>query len=348
MKKYFSFISIFLSLMLLIGCGNKKIDIENNTEQQNGGFEENSIQIDDDIEKENITEELLVEKYKLTDGYVLTEDMIEEIEYNIMEALDSDYIIKNANYEFESNGVKVKAECKVEKNYDEDFKSEKSHYVLNFIIGDKSFNDIIEYQGSVETCVGIIDFDENDDKKELVVWSSSGLDYVYYIYEIENDGLRLIYMGEPFIKVNNRYVRLVTDESFLNGTVVFGYYIYEDGDIKFINRLLNGELATDEKGYYPESFQNIVYTTDASQEWGNHVYPIIENNRTTRKLLSHGASIRILRGYETETELYDSYSDTLRVKDIEIMDETSYLSLYNGKEYEVEKLPKGTILTVAF
>ena len=63
MKKYFSFIFIFFSLTLLIGCGNKKIDIDNNIEQQNSNFNEENIKIDD-VENENIAEKLLVEKYE--------------------------------------------------------------------------------------------------------------------------------------------------------------------------------------------------------------------------------------------------------------------------------------------
>lgn len=97
MKKIFSFIFIFFSLVLLIGCGNKKIHIENNTEQQNDGFEE-SIKIDyfddeentkqqdvdlnQDILDENETEYKLLDRYCYPDYSELEE--LEDIEYNLV------------------------------------------------------------------------------------------------------------------------------------------------------------------------------------------------------------------------------------------------------------------------
>lgn len=123
--------------------------------------------------------------------------------------------------------------------------------------------------------------DELDNKKELVVRSvgageSGCIDIT--VYEIEKDGLRLLTtFGEDWEieSINGKYFFLhvldgiVEDKYSYSRGLILGYYLYEDGEFKFIDRFLNGEKICDEYGNFSKNFREAIFTLHGY--WGENV-----------------------------------------------------------------------------
>ncbi|MBQ9279433.1 MAG: hypothetical protein IJ215_00040 [Clostridia bacterium] len=112
-----------------------------------------------------LTEEELIEKYKLADGYFLDDYDIEEIDYNII----SHGEIINTNYEFVSDDIKFMMICN---------KDEKNEYGIpdyEITLNGKRLWSPYSEQAIVFD-IGVVDIDKNDNYKDLVIYETEGLD----------------------------------------------------------------------------------------------------------------------------------------------------------------------------
>ena len=199
------------------------------------------------------SEEELVKHYKLSDSYF--GDEIEEFnEYNLIKNNET----INKEYSFKSNGTNFL--IKIEDNLI--FINE-----LALKVHDMYNNEYVNARDFLLTInVGVIDLDLNDDYKEIIIkgQGDTGLDYYLWIYRIKKDGLELIFEKNSenynsFAKIDDRYI---FSNNFYTGDYkfIYGYYTYEDGVFKFINRFATGERVKSNNGEFNENFQKLIFT----------------------------------------------------------------------------------------
>ncbi len=204
-------------------------------------------------------EDELIQKYKLSDSYILNGKDAKAINFNI---IDSSYNMETgryesvvANQEVISDGIKFKIECN---------KVDTNKYEVK--INGESLSKEGHFPG---TCVGVIDMDSSDEYKEIVVRTGAEATASYEFYKLTKKGIELIYQYEAdvvgateIILMNNKYIIPIVS-SIVSENLIFGYYMYEDGEFKFIDRFLTGEKITDEEGNYPEKFKNQIFSVSS-------------------------------------------------------------------------------------
>lgn len=126
---------------------------------------------------------------------------------------------------------------------------------------------------------------------------------------------------------------------------VLGYYLYEDGEFKYIDRFLNGEKIIDENGNLNQNFQDQVFTVwvetsgiDIEDSLINlNLMNEAEIHGTDRMFFLATAKVKILNQYrgrdrnDYETNMYD----------IEIVED--FTGKHTFREYDLT-LPAGTVL----
>ena len=176
-------------------------------------------------------------------------------------------------------------------------------------------DDLYENKGLYS--VGVIDLDENDNYKEMVIQMHNGIFQDYYIYRVEKDGLVEIFQGNEeydfedntygLIKVKDKWIACIVFVPYSNWNFIDGYYMYEDGEFKYVDRLLTGEKLTDENGNFPERLQNIVFDNTGKYE----TLYFVQNNNYDEKICG---KINLISRKKSDP----SYKYTIRVvEDIE-------------------------------
>lgn len=323
----------------LVGCA-PKTDISHSDN-------ENVVQSGDTIEDDNkvisgenvsqnteLSEEELIKKYKLSDNYILEDDDIQEISYNVLapvideeNRITDDRIINNQ--EVISDGTNFKITCtKIGKH------EIGGHDIFEIKINDKIFE--IDYNESSEKVgtllhnfVGVIDLEPTDEYKEIVVRIGLGMETEFHLYKLTSTGIELIYKYQlidvseyGLVIVNDRYV-IPVSANMVNDNLVMGYYMYEDGKFKYIDRFLTGEKIKDENGNYTENFRNQVFT---AQSEGSRLCQVYYNGN----IVNIGGKVKFLKQSKNE----NGY-----IYDVELVEDSL---IWIGTQ-EIT-LPKGTIL----
>ncbi len=266
-------IVLILSVLVLglVGCTSKKDENEkiipneenivaNNAVKDNN--EEKGEESGDNIHQEKeLTEEELVEKYKISDEYVLGWFDYNVSSYNILgyNEYDNSYPRERIynDQDVLSDGMNFRIECDMISKYYEGVGRAQDAYEIT-INGEK-----IEL--GYWAMVGVIDLDPADEYKEIIIEQGEGMDSFYSIHRLTKDGLVRLYEGSSFDDgglrlINGNYISPSYD---IQPGIVFGYDVYEDGEFKTIHRFLTGEKITDENGNFTEGFTNQVFDVPA-------------------------------------------------------------------------------------
>jgi hypothetical protein len=253
---------IYLLSATLLTNGSKNLE---NNEISNSI--DNQQQVVEDTGKNDIISEN--EKYKFSDSYYFDFTNSEyQVNYNVVEdnekIIKEAYVFKSDNAEFTitlGNTIELNGNPIMSKHYST-VDGESQQALIKF--DDEGFT----YD------IAIIDLDENDNYKEIFVTERFGSIYLQYnIYRVQKDGLVEIFdmdvsrgIGYPggLCKINGNWIFNLVFAPYNNLDFVTGYYLYEDGEFKYIDRFHNGEKLTDEEGNFPEGLKSITFTAD---EW---------------------------------------------------------------------------------
>lgn len=192
----------------------------------------------------------------------------------------------------------------------------------------------------VSIYVYLLDFDKNDQYKEIRVIESYGLEEFDQIYRLTKDGLEYLFDAEDYLNnfmqigdkiIFTNYFTYTSD----NKWITMGYYLYEDGKFNYIDRFSTGEKITDEDGAYTEGFQKLEFGTNAT---------IHDSSTITYKDGQLEGYYNILR----KSESVDDNGFTIDCYDIRLTKDSNYTTSKengDGTYSEVtEILPAGTIL----
>lgn len=306
MKKILLVMSLIATLFLS-GCGkennlNKSGDVINNlsNQTQESGKEliDDNLQIDSDVEK-----------YKLSDNYCISgerlymdECLLKFVQY---------YEDKNVTYKdkgkIESDGIDINITYKLLEpnsgdmtNYDVRINDEKVEYSDS----EGAFGEyMLDY-------MWLIDLDENDQYKEIVIKRVYGLDSKINIYRLTKNGMKLLFDvdndWDELLKIGDKWI--FTQYFLSYDGILMGYYIYEDGEFKYVDRFATGEKINDENGEFPKEFQKIefgvggesylgsykggnlscVFNIIARNDKGNYTIRLTENGKCDDSIVSAG------------------------------------------------------------
>lgn len=302
------------------------------------------ININNIDEKENIyadfDENDLISKYKISDDYSIDFDTWKEVDYNLVRQNE---ILKNENNMVESDGenIEIKVELKiVEETYSKWIEKIKIH----------ANNNLYEIDG--EDCVicsiGIIDLEENDEYKEVIICKVFGVDASYEVYRIKKNGLELIHNSALLYNENTKQY-IGGFEKVIEGvdpSPIFGYYLYEEGDFKYIDRLPNGEEIFDENGKLNENFKKQIFKVNVESS-GLEIsddFKIDEIESNKDKALYGmtslaNAKIKFLNAYTIMTEHGEE-----NVYDIEIVENHTFTVYDENNNKEEVSVPAGTVV----
>lgn len=259
-----------------------------------------------------------LEEYKLSNEYELDYLGYDSL-FNVA-LINNNYELNiiNETYEFESEGNNYILECKP--------LNDNRHLDL-FINGKKA-----EIPGYAIKGVAVIDLDETDASKEIVIRESQDGFWKNVVYKInsnnELDAKARFVVGDGGIyKTNDKFIFPITLLSSRISPVI-GYYIYEDGEYKYIDRCLTGEKNINEDGYLPEKIRNEVYTFDES----------LSTIYKDGKELKETYSIKFLN---TKVKYNEEDGKLQKICDIELVQDAKYGELYED-DYEI--LPAGTVM----
>ena len=339
-----NFLSIFalISVLLLAGCtfnckndGNDNEEVKNvineNVEIDSGEvFNEKSGEVIADDE----TEEELIAKYKLADTMTL------EIDY-IFDDIGKDVLSSNPVI---SEDIEIKGEIYkliVSSDYPPIMESDKN-YVQ---IGNKKITDICDYVAEK----AIIKVE--DDYFIFLLKSEGSFSWIN-AYKVTDDFELELIEGvhiDDIRKIGEKYIiprYLNVAEHYILGTdtsYIMGYYYYEDGEWKYINRSLNGKKIIDDDGNLSEeiNIERIGYGVGSVYGWLGNIECIHKNEGV----------------YEFEYEQVLLTKSKYRVKrisgdtyDIEMLEDSEWgdVTTYSGKNeiiIENKKIMKaGTIV----
>lgn len=343
MKKILLIISI-ISVLLLAGCNTKpnvNNDVLENSDNQNQEeIVNNSEAHDDNMSNENmvqsgenisqnkeLTEEELIEKYKLSDDYILEYDNIDNSFYNVLNREIYEGESSTTDIEFTSDGVTHKIEYEKIVNDASVSNSDKYNVYIN--------GKLIETNAAFRSYLGIIDLDESDNYTEVVVLDIHGIDSDTHIYRVTKNGLELIKsFYESPVKINGKYI-IPNYNRHVEESLIEGYYMYEEGEFKFIDRFLTGEKIKDEEGNYPKNFQNQIFTA----RYPDTSYFFAPYNNS---LAGIKGKVKILKQKENNEGKYPQNEGIYY--NIELVEDTTIRDFSGSDEVKDVFLPKGTIL----
>ena len=234
-----SLVIMSVCLLSMIGCSDKKSDVIDNSENL------------DNVEISEVLSLGETERnYILVDSYFVTDDMREDVGGHM--------IREGEKYEFDNYGTNVSISLNIDENTDD----LEKYYVLNLKMNVREFS--LKYPELQGIRVNVIDFNEFDNKKELII-TEGCLTEPTYVYDIVDNDIVEIFTSDGMNtkgieKISGKYVILnYVDSPYyfdMDGSLVISYAIYEDGEFKLIDRSLNGEKIVDENGYLTENFKD--------------------------------------------------------------------------------------------
>ena len=317
----------------LAGCSTKTDVINNDIENiQN----DNSVQNDnnDNISKDDSS----IQKYKFSEDY--------SIDFNVWKKEFGTTVVENSKV-ISDNKINSDGED-IELRFETELMEENTLFATKFTA---YVNDIAYAMEDTYIYSAILfDLDENDNYKEIYICKTDGMDSEYETYRIKKDGLELIYNSALLYNdTSKQYIGgFETVIDGVNPTPVLGYYLYEDGEFKYIDRFLNGEKITDEFGNLNQNFKDEIFTVNVETSGLNTEDSIknlniindakdIPNDMT---FLAR-AKVRFVREYNE----IDSYGYETKMYDIEIVEDftNTYYYDFDTKEQEIT-IPAGTIL----
>ena len=272
-----------------------------------------------EIPYKNLTKENIeVEEYRLSKEYELGYVGYDQL-FNVA-LINNNYelYIANDKYTFESDGKEYIIECS----------PINENRLLEVLINGKK----VEIPGYGIKGVAVIDLNPNDNSKELVIRESQDGFWKNAVYKLnENNEIDLstrFVGGELGIyQIEDKYIFPVTLLASKISPVI-GYYIYNEGEFKYIERCLTGEKTVDEEGLFPEKIREKTYVF--SEELSN----VYKDEKNLKEIYS-------IRFLNTKLE-YDKENEKLiRRCDIELMQDAKYGEVYKEAS---EVLPQGTIL----
>lgn len=261
---------LLIMSVLLVGCSLSNIFVDSSNNDVSESGEENTLL--------NNTDTMLKDEenpYKLLDTYYYdyTSNTM-SYEKCIMRLYSSydERIYYNEHTYIESDGMMFDIECIKSVEFSEDFGVERYSYDVKingetlYLDADAGYNAGIKFGRDFYSEMYEIDLDENDQYKEVLLVSSEGLPTVEVILRLTKDGIKLI--NEYFLdtewgdmglcKINNKWVYPINGYSYIPG-IIFGYYMYEDGEFKYVKKFATGEDIYDENGMFPENIQKMVF-----------------------------------------------------------------------------------------
>lgn len=297
MKKIILTICVAVMLFGLIGCK------DNNNEKVNNVSGDNINNEIIDNEENNLT--LEIDAYNNFFNVALSKYDLEESFYN-------------DNYTFESNGKEYVLSTK---------RLEENAIGIELLINGEKFED--DYYSICG--VAVVDIDKEDNEKEIILkLSSDGFDH-NVLYKIDSDGNLVEYFKDKAMVeqepcyYNGKFIMPVNLVVKAVGPVI-GYYEYDNGEFKYVDKCLNGEQSTDENGYLIEKIQNEVYDCNAELSFITKGEKEIKSNATFQII-----KVRF-EFNETENKYEKKY-------DIKLLDDAEW-----GDDNTTEILPEGTIL----
>ena len=310
-----------ISTILLVGC-NKDNNIEINNESEIVQNQQQEETNNDVIENNN----LLNNDYKLGDGYVLDDDIIEPAKYDFLFIADS---------ENESDSYK--------------FSSDDNDYTLKVTPNNRLLlngNEIL--QNEYYESVGIIDLNTEDNYKELILASISDWDSIDKIYRIKaNDELELIkeIWNSNLIKINGRYI-YPNYLNFIKEKVLYGYQMYSGDSFVFVNRFLNSENIVDENGNLNSNFKSKEFTTMNTEFGGeSENYSIYEDGKITDKRLKDNSKIKVL---DIRSEVDNNNQYVGELIDLELVEDSVIYDNNNETQTSVKAGDRITLIVTHF
>ena len=341
MKKILLVISL-ISVLLLTGCNkNENVDNVNISENTDNQVQE-ILENNQEISQENPSNG--EKDYKLSDKYDIDDSDLDKIEYNIPMIYDE--------YLYSDGGD---LEAKQEELNLNPYKLESDGASVE-IVGGGEFvyitvddNKYTVPRNSMWCNVGVLDFDTHDNKKELVLVGGEHASKTQVtIYELNNNGPKMIFDGNgSLIHIKNKYIIPVQFggiTSLLKENLFFGYYAYDNGEIKFVDRFLNGEKMYDENNEFNENFQKEIWTVaeNGFTEAGLGM-SIVENGQGTMKSLHEDGKIRFIRKVDFTGSRPQGQNSNGVAYEVEVVETASY---YDNQNDNKGTYPAGTHLVI--
>lgn len=241
-----------ISVLLFAGCNkNEELnnDINNVPEVTDSTQQQEAITTLEDNEDYS--------QYKLADGYVIGPIDDKSI-YNIL--MNGEY---ESSYEFKSDDTNFKLKLEKvtgtnEETYNFTINGEKLK--INYIDENGEQKQIIVGE-NLDERIGVIDLNEIDNYKELVIDERHGTDGRIYIYRVQKDEFVLLNDFElawnDFCNLNGRWI--FTYYFTPVSDVSEGYWVYQNDKFEFIDRFINGEPVTNENGEYSRNYQSMIW-----------------------------------------------------------------------------------------
>lgn len=252
MKKILLVISV-VSVLFLAGCGvNHDNDTDNIIDNRETQIQTSGESIGNDSKPNSDTE-----KYKLSDDYYISGEKLNETNSLMHFGWEDSGDRFEAHNLIESDGIQFDITCEERESTGEE-KTDVHYYYV------KVNGELIEFND--RQCIGcgsfgnmwVVDLDKTDQYKEIVIEESEGVDSYIYIYRLSKDGLKVLFSKyvyeDDLIMVNDKLI-LTNYLNSLDKKITIGYYAYDDGEFKYIDRLATGEKIKDEEGMLPNDFQ---------------------------------------------------------------------------------------------
>ena len=296
MKKFIVVVCFVLMLLVLVGCNDNKEEVNNlsgdSINQETSEDEENHLGWEN-------------EAYN---GFF-------NVAYSSYNSGESFY---NDNYTFESNGKEYVLSTK---------RLDENALGIELLINGKKFEP--EYYGICG--VAVVDIDKEDNSKEMILkLSSDGFDY-NVLYKIDSDGNLVEYFKDKTMieqepcYYNGKFIIPVNLVIKAVGPVI-GYYEYDNGEFKYVDKCLTGEKSTNDSGDLIEKIQNETFDCDTELHFITKGEKEIKSNTTIQIL-------RVKFEFNKEENKYE------KKYDIKLLEDAEW-----GDDNTTEILPEGTVL----
>ncbi len=296
MKKFVVVICLVLMLFVLVGCNDNKEEVKNlSGDGINQGTSENE-------------ENYLGWENDAYNGFF----NVAYCSYNSGESFYND------NYIFESDGKEYVLSTK---------RLKEDARAIELLINGKKFES--KYYGICG--VAVVDIDKEDNSKEIILkMSSDGFDH-NVLYKFESDGNLVEYFKDKKMieqepcYYNGKFIIPVNLVIKAVGPVI-GYYEYDNGEFKYVDKCLTGEKSTNESGDLIEKIQNEIFECNTELSFVTKGEKEIKSNTTFQIL-------KVKFEFNKEENKYE------KKYDIKLLEDAEW-----GDDNTTEILPKGTVL----
>ena len=296
MKKFVVVICLVLMLFVLVGCNNNKEEVNN-------------------LSGDSINQETLENE----ENYLGWENDAYNGFFNVAYcSYNSGESFYNDNYTFESNGKEYVLSTK---------RLDENAIAIELLINGKKFES--EYYGI--RGVAVVDIDKEDNSKEIILkMSSDGFDY-NVLYKIDSDGNLVEYFKDKTMieqepcYYNGKFIIPVNLVIKAVGPVI-GYYEYDNGEFKYVDKCLTGEKSANESGDLIEKIQNEIFGCNTELSFITKDEKEIKSNTTFQIL-------KVKFEFNKEENKYE------KKYDIKLLENAEW-----GDDNTTEILPEGTVL----